>query len=417
MSLLKQLLASVTIIMGLILVGSTMVSVDAVRQYLNGQLQSQSDNTASILALMLSQPANQDAAIRETLMTALFDSGQFRAISLKGANQVVLFERTLMPRTDRAAAPEWFRRLLPLRPAEAVRDVMNGWKQVGVLSVAVDDASADDVLWRSTVRLLILILAVGTAWALLVVLLVRWFKKALSREIRSQLEVLDNNGAAPSVSGSFPVPGLKDVSRALQDAKARVQARGQALNERIDSLETEVNHDPVTGLPNLKYFMDRMQRETQEVNSGAASLNSGYVLLMRQHDLARINSVMTRAEVDQWLRNVGQSIALAQQDNDAEQCLLARLNGSDFALLIHAADSSEALVKAKNVRRVLDRLRIAVEEGSLCRWTYALAGYRSGTDIGAMLSSLDLGVMKEENLGHDVIEVVEQDLASGDTRG
>ncbi|MCI2809905.1 LapD/MoxY N-terminal periplasmic domain-containing protein [Eoetvoesiella caeni] len=413
MSLLKQLLASVTIIMGLILVGSTAVSVDAVRQYLNGQLQSQSDNTASMLALLLSQPANQDLAIRETLMTALFDSGQFRAIRLKGANEVVLFERTLAPQTDRAAAPEWFLRLLPLKPAEAVRDVTSGWKQVGILSVVVDDASAHEVLWRSSVRLLVLILAVGAAWALLVVLLVRWFKKALSREIRSQLEGLDSNGAAPSASAAFPVPGLKDVSRALQDAKARVQARGRALNERIDSLETEVNHDPVTGLPNRKYFMDRIQRETQEANRATRP----YIMLVRQRDLARINSVMTRDEVDKWLYSVGQSIMLALQDKgaDVEQYLLARLNGSDFALLMHAADPAEALMKAQSVRRVLDRFRVAVDDGSLCRWAYALAGYQAETNIGETLSSLDVVLMNQESPGDDVIEIIEQ--VSGGTRG
>lgn len=402
MSLLKQLLASVTIIMGLILVGSTAVSVDAARQYLNGQLQSQSDNTASMLALLLSQPANQDLAIRETLMTALFDSGQFRAIRLKGANEVVLFERTLAPQMDRAAAPEWFLRLLPLKPAEAVRDVTSGWKQVGILSVVVDDASAHEVLWRSSVRLLVLILAVGAAWALLVVLLVRWFKKALSREIRSQLEGLDSNGAA-SASVAFPVPGLKDVSRALQDAKARVQARGRALNERIDSLETEVNHDPVTGLPNRKYFMDRIQRETQEANRATRP----YIMLVRQRDLARINLVMTRDEVDKWLYSAGQSIMLALQDKgtDVEQYLLARLNGSDFALLMHAADPAEALMKAQSVRRVLDRFRVAVDDGSLCRWAYALAGYQAGTNLGETLSSLDVVLMNQES---DVIEIVEQ---------
>lgn len=402
MSLLKQLLASVTIIMGLILVGSTAVSVDAARQYLNGQLQSQSDNTASMLALLLSQPANQDLAIRETLMTALFDSGQFRAIRLKGANEVVLFERTLAPQTDRAAAPEWFLRLLPLKPAEAVRDVTSGWKQVGILSVVVDDASAHEVLWRSSVRLLVLILAVGAAWALLVVLLVRWFKKALSREIRSQLEGLDSNGAA-SASVAFPVPGLKDVSRALQDAKARVQARGRALNERIDSLETEVNHDPVTGLPNRKYFMDRIQRETQEANRATRP----YIMLVRQRDLARINLAMTRDEVDKWLYSAGQSIMLALQDKgtDVEQYLLARLNGSDFALLMHAADPAEALMKAQSVRRVLDRFRVAVDDGSLCRWAYALAGYQAGTNLGETLSSLDVVLMNQES---DVIEIVEQ---------
>lgn len=408
MSLLKQLLASVTIIMGLILAGSTMVSVDAVRQYLNGQLQSQSDNTASALALLLSQPANQEAAIRETLITALFDSGQFRAISLKDTNEVILFERILAPLEDRASAPAWFHRLLPLKPAEAVRDVTSGWKQVGVVSVIADDASADGVLWRSSIRLLVLILAVGAAWALLVALLVKWFKKALAREIRSQLGGLGDNDGVSQAVGPFPVPGLSDVSRAIQDARTRVQAKRQALAERIDSLETEVNQDPVTGLPNHKYFVDWMQRESQEAEAGVGGLSGAYILLVRQRDLARINWVMTRAEVDQWLRKVGQSIVhVAQDASHVKPLLLARLNGSDFALLIHAADRSEAAAKAQSVRRALDRLRVGVEDGSLCRWAYALAGYRPQTDIGAVLSSLDVGLMRAESSDQDTIEVVD----------
>ena len=41
---------------------------------------------------------------------------------------------------------------------------------------------------------------------------------------------------------------------------------------------------------------------------------------------------------------------------DVEQYLLARLSGSDFALLMHAVDRSEALEKAQSVRRALCRL-------------------------------------------------------------
>lgn len=410
MSLLKQLLASVTLIMGLILVGSTMVSVDALRQYLNGQLQSQSDNTASALALLLSQPANQDPAIRETLMTALFDSGQFRAIRLTAADGIVLFERAFAPRGDEVSVPDWFRRLLPLKSAEAARDVTNGWKQVGVVSVIADNASADLVLWRSLLRLLILVLAVGVGWALLVVMFVQWFKKALAREIRSQLVGLEGGAVTAPVPNPSPVRGLNDVSQALQDAKAQVQARGRAMSERIDSLEAEVNHDPITGLPNRKYFIDRVASQSGESKDGDARPGSAYILLARQHDLSRINAVMARADADQWLRRVAQSILPALQGGGVaiERYVLARLNGSDFALLMYATDHADALMQAHSVRRALDQLRVALDDDGLCRWSYALASLWPQADIGEILSSLDLGLMGVGSPDDGAIKVIEQ---------
>ena len=51
MSLLKQLLISVTVAILAILAGTLVFSIDSARQYLDGQLQSEAENAASSLAL------------------------------------------------------------------------------------------------------------------------------------------------------------------------------------------------------------------------------------------------------------------------------------------------------------------------------------------------------------------------------
>lgn len=94
MSLLKQLLLSVSVAMVGILLGTLALSIDSARSYLTEQLQSQSENAASSLSLSLSQPGNQDPVTRELLMAALFDTGQFAAIRLVAPNEEVLFERS-----------------------------------------------------------------------------------------------------------------------------------------------------------------------------------------------------------------------------------------------------------------------------------------------------------------------------------
>lgn len=75
MSLLKQLLLSVTMALLGILAGTLILSCNAARNYLAEQLHMQSENAASSLALSLSQPGSQDPVIQELLISALFDTG------------------------------------------------------------------------------------------------------------------------------------------------------------------------------------------------------------------------------------------------------------------------------------------------------------------------------------------------------
>src|SRR5690554_1471377 len=69
MSLLKQLLFSVTVAICVILVGALWSGLDGARSYLNSRLQVDAGNAASSLALSLSQPANQEPVTQELLIT------------------------------------------------------------------------------------------------------------------------------------------------------------------------------------------------------------------------------------------------------------------------------------------------------------------------------------------------------------
>ena len=187
MSLLKQLLLSVSIAIAGILLGTLAFSIEAARSYLTEQLQSQSENASSSLALSLSQPGNQDPVTQELLMAALFDTGQFAGIRLVAPDEQVLFERERKPLEMQARAPEWFRHILPLPQPQAERAISDGWRQVGNLCVMVDNRFAMDALWSSSIRMTGLILVAGGAWALFVGLLLRWFRRVLHEEIEAQV--------------------------------------------------------------------------------------------------------------------------------------------------------------------------------------------------------------------------------------
>lgn len=406
MSLLRQLLLSVTVAIVFILVGTLVFSVDGARQYLNTQLQTQSENAASSLALSLSQPSNQDEVTRELLIVALYDSGQFREIRLTGTDGRVLFERHMDAGQGRGVAPKWFSDILPLITPTAVRHVSDGWAQVGELAITSDDLSARDSLWGSTVKVFGLVVGAGILWALFAVLLIRWLKRALRYEITEQVRAIaegDSSTPAPTNKRSR-VSELAQATRMIVNVRQQVRASTQEQNDKIESLEVELNQDITTGLANRKYFMNELRRALQAVPGDQPE--SGYVLIFRQRDLAAVNASMARDTVDNWLRTVGQRVTRIIGEVPHIKTQFARLNGSDFALLVHATAGPDTTRLVQQVRQALDILRVRLNDGRMCRWAMGMTDYITDSDLSTVMSRLDDALMAGESAGHGDVEFI-----------
>ena len=333
MSILRQLLLSVTIAIGVILLGTLALSVNAAREYLSGQLQVQSTDASVSLALSLSQPANNDPVLQELLVSALFDGGHFSLVRLSDPEGKVLIERRST--ATAASVPGWFRTLAPLASGTASHAVSDGWRQIGEVTLVANDAYAWEALWRSSLKMVALVVGAGVLWALFAFALVRWIKNRLLREISEHVRSIGQSTPPQQVEAR--VPELSGVVQALNQTRERVYASVEEQNAQIESLKLELNQDPVTGLPNRKYFVNEFRRALEAsapTDSGRGGETGGHVLVLRQRDLADLNRHMPREFIDQWLRAVCERVQASLASLNAGSALLARLNGSDFALLL-----------------------------------------------------------------------------------
>jgi len=409
MSLLKHLLLTVTLAIAAILIGTVWVSVDSARQYLGAQLQAQGDSAVSSLALSLSQPSNQDPVIQELLIAALFDTGQFKRIELFDVDEHSIVVREVSDERGgklSQVAPKWFSEWLPISHSVAIGQVSNGWQQVGHVEIETDAASARDSLWASFIRVLLLGLAAGGAWALAVVVLMRWLRRALRDEIQTRVQGISGEGPAQaSPTRSVVFKELAEVSQVIDAVRDRVQATAQEQTARLESLELALNRDDITGLANRRYFLNELRKCLQPAGADQAP-KRGYVLLFRQRDLVAITKLMSRTHVDAWLRNVGDQVQTLLTQQGLPKAQLARLNGSDFVILLPEIEGpaiapfSEALVKA------LAHLRVQLPNGEFCRWAIALTNYQCRDDFTEVLSRLDLALMRAESIGHGEVEFI-----------
>jgi len=406
MSLLKQLLLSVSAAILAIVIGTLAFSVGSARSYLDAQVRSESENAAVSLAITLSQPFNQDPVIRELLLMALFDTGRFQEVRFDNVAGKAQFERRREAAGDSAAVPGWFRRLLPLEQAVATREVSDGWKQVGRLTVIGDNSYAYASLWRSTLRQLLLVLAAGALWALVIVMLMRWLRRALNEQVAQQVRAIADGRELP-VSFNTPVRELDFLLSEVSQAQQRVRATSQEMGAKIESLNLELNQDAVTALPNRRFFVNELRRALQDDQAP-----TGHVMMMRIRDLAAVSEAHSRHEVDVWLREAAQEMrALARRAHPEAQA--ARLNGSDFAILMPGQGGPQATRFAQSVCRHLRDLSLSMPDGRLSRWAFSLTDYVPGQEAGSILGMLDHGLMRAESAGHVDVEYVPRDEGMG----
>lgn len=418
MSLLRQLLLSVTLAIAIILAGATWFSISSARQYLDTQLQAQSESSATSLALTLSQPANQDETMRELLLSAMFDSSQFKVVEFLDPDGRVLISRELdESQAGAARAPAWFSRLLPLDRHEARRQVSGGWSQLGEVRLVAYDAYARNALWDSTMRTVLLTVGAGLLWGLFVLVLMRWLRRALQDDVMSRVQALAQAGdrrtsQLPPVRHPAMLE-LREISQIIDSTHQRVQASTIEHMAQIESLELELHRDQVTGLANRKYFINELRRSLEH----RAVDDVGHLMLFRQCDLQAINQTFSRQIVDEWLLKLGQAVQEALRERLGKDAWLARLNGSDFAFIMPSVAGPTAVRVAQVVDEILQAQRLSLGQTGLCRWRMALTDYKGGDDLSVVLARLDEALMRAESAGHTKVEYLPSDLLRADSGG
>ncbi|UUZ49652.1 EAL domain-containing protein [Massilia sp. B-10] len=159
--------------------------------------------------------------------------------------------------------------------------------------------------------------------------------------------------------------------------------------ERLEAIRRDANTDALTGLANRHHFMEQM-RETLAVEDGA----QGSLILLRLAQLAELNRQLGRRATDTMLGAIGALVEAQAQQHEGG--FAARLNGSDFALVLRAADPQAV------ARQLLDAVGhdiAAARSGSDALVYVGIGPIQFGLDLGALLSQVDTALAAAEAHG------------------
>ena len=190
---------------------------------------------------------------------------------------------------------------------------------------------------------------------------------------------------------------------AQTDITARKQAERRLLQAAFN--------DPLTGLANRTYFMDRLENATRK-----ARQNDGELFALLFLDLDRfkvVNDSLGHSGGDQLLISVARRLKTCVRPSDT----IARLGGDEFAILL------ESLRDKKEATRIADRIQLGLSQpftvGDQEVFTAASIGIALSADghqkAEDLLHGADSAMYRAKALGKNRYELFDHGVQTGDS--
>ena len=336
MSIYRQLWLAIIGMTIISFTGSFAVSVFTARKYIEQQLYMKNADNANSLALVLSQLPSKDPVTVELVVSAQFDTGHYQEIVLTDPKHHVIVEKHYTG--NGSGAPAWFERLFPLQADAGVALVQDGWKQYGSIRVVSHSRFAYQALWTGIKELVTWFILAGLAAGFLGTLLLKHLFQPLNRVVEQAQAIQERRFI------TVPEPTtleLRSVVVAMNTMVERLKNMFSEEARRLDNLHRQANNDQMTNLPNRDFFITRLHEALQ----GEEALSDGALALIRITDLEALNTRLGHVRTDQLIKTLAN--VLHEFVASDENCMAARLNGSDFVLL--TAGESDAEQFAANI--------------------------------------------------------------------
>ncbi|MES9971429.1 MAG: EAL domain-containing protein [Candidatus Thiodiazotropha sp.] len=390
MTLSRQLIILITVLLVLVFAGTFFISVQNTRAYLESQLESHAQDAATSLGLSVSKHmAEGDFATVTSMTEAIFDRGYYRLVMIQDMQGEPLVERRLALNLE--GVPAWFIEQFPLSTPIGEAIVMSGWVQAGKVVVQSHPGFAHRQLWENSVEIF--------RWFLisaLVVLLLGVFTLQLVLKPLRQVE----RQANAIVNREFPIieklPRTLDLRRivlAMNRMSAKVKQMIERLEQLTEGLQRQASRHPVTDLTNKRFFINTINN----LLLSPEECSTGVLALIQVENLKEINDTQGYQAGDEILRRT--ATALLAVNETIAKGHLAHLNGGDFALFVEDMPLADASKLGESLASGLSGLADPSHGESQELWHIGLASYDGAQNVSELLSQADMSLRTAQGEG------------------
>ncbi|MDJ0739140.1 MAG: EAL domain-containing protein [Gammaproteobacteria bacterium] len=401
MTLARQLMILIVVLVGVLFVGTLAISVQNARAYLDSQLASHAQDAATSLGLSATAHVDSgDQAMVTAMVNAMFHRGDYLLIRFEDLQGAPWLERSVELRLD--DVPAWFQRVFTLQPPRRSATMMAGWRQVGRVVVVSHPGLAYRQLWQTAEQMLHLF-AIAALLAILVGMLgLRVLLRPL-RDVEAQ--------AAAICRREFPVVRKRPLTLELRRVVEAMNGLSARVSRMLDDAETlaaelrrQAYQDPVTGLANRRQFMDVLDHRVAD----RELLAGGGLLLLQLRDFKAYNQAHGYPAGDRLLAETARALSDALTALPA--ATPAHLSGADFAVLVENVDAPRLQRLAEDVAAAVAALygRLGLPSPDVA---HVGGSVFCGMDASSWLADADVALREAQRSGANSVVVRQCDAA------
>ena len=393
MTLFRQITAVFTLFFLSMLAVVLLISFSDSRDYIENELYTKAQNTASTLAVTMSQTKG-DVTKMSIMADAVFDTGYYRSIVFKDMQGNMVFEKS---RESVRVVPSWFASMVRLEAESARAQVSDGWKPLGILTVTSDPSESLAYLYGLFKKILLVFLFSALVAILIIAATMKRILKPVENMEKQAEDVLKNRFVLnKDIPRTTELKRMTLAMNALVERMKQMHEKLVALTKRNRELEYG---DPVTGLHNRRYFTVHYD----ECIAADDNRSKGIVTVFHLTNTMKANKTIGYDRVNELFRQIAQ--LLAEKSSDFEESVVCRISGLEIAWLMPGVDAeraqsiaSDLLVSARERINRFEAIRDVV-----CL-AVAVVPYSKERRLDKLFSTIDLTINAAITLNCDGIK-------------
>ena len=192
--------------------------------------------------------------------------------------------------------------------------------------------------------------------------------------------------AAIAIENAMAMEKVEQARREAENHQLELHRLNKRLNAANRQLEQMSLFDPLTGLPNRSLFRDRVQHEIEASKATAAPLA---ILLIDLDKFQDVNNDYGQETGDALLKAIAAQLSGLLKPGST----LSRVSGDEFAVLLCAADTDEALALAQAMNAQLAAGISVRKERIAVSASIGIAAYPvHGSNLSTLMKNADLAM-------------------------
>lgn len=384
MRLSTQLSTSLLVFLILVFAGSFVINVKLTREYVNEQLATHAQDTATSLGLSITPYLSEDngIAIAETMVNAIFDRGFYQYITITDMEGNLLIEKRNPTTVD--TVPSWFTDIVEITPPIEKTELNDGWTMAGELAVQSHPRLANETLWESVKQSAFMFFAAFVFAYIALLFIITAITKPL-RIVVNKIEDIQNQKFSHINYKPF-TKELSFITQAVNRLSSSVEAMFKELTQKAEQYRIQAYEDSLTGTQNRSAF----SRHMTALLSKTATSDEGYVILIRLAQLNAINMTLGAQEGDNYVISVANELK-SFTSSIQETAFLFRVSGADFVLVTEAMTKQDCEARLQELSSSLSHCN-PIKDGSKAVWIGA-AQFNDEQSFSEIMENADSALM------------------------